>query len=283
MAALTLQGMLGASDAVTQSFLTQTYPAIANAISGPVYYVAIIYWGVAGYKIVAGHEPLRWNDILARLFLTAGIFASLNWGGMAQVIYKVFFSFMDSAAATIMAGESTPTMLDALWNNVGKVSALMLKSDFYEMGLIVQGYGLLLINCLLFVVALAYMTVAKFGLAINMVLLPLFLPFFFFQQTRQWAMNWISQMLNFCFIYILVIAIVRFGFLAFGEAITEAGKASSVLEAAKINVTQVAYLFIIEGVLIFFMFYVKSWAAQLSGGAAVHGASAVMRLFGGRR
>src|SRR5690625_6441977 len=79
-----------------------------------------------------------------------------------------------------------------------------------------------------------------------MVLAPLFIGFFMFPATRQWGMNWISKMLYFCFIYILVIAIVRFGFLAFSDTINMAASLDgpSVLATSK----QITQLIIVESV-----------------------------------
>jgi type IV secretion system protein VirB6 len=278
MAAMTLEGMLGAADSVTESFLTQTYPAIAGAIETPIYLVAVLYWVVYGYKIFAGYEPMRWNAVLAKAFMTTAVFSALYWAGFAQSIYGFFTSFMEGAAATIMAGQPTARMLDALWNNVGQVSSLLQNASGYQIGMILQGFGLFLVNCVLFILALVYMTIAKFGLAITMVLLPIFLCFFFFEQSRQWAMNWVSKMLNFSLIYILVIAVVRLGFLAFGDAVDAAGRAAGVTDAARITVQQIAYLYIIEGVLIIFMLQIKGWAAALSGGATVQGVSMLMMV-----
>ncbi|MGZ5198281.1 MAG: type IV secretion system protein [Telluria sp.] len=275
---MTIQGMLGASDGATVGFLRQTYPAIAHAIEWPIYWAATLYWVLFGYKVYAGYEPIRWNELLARVVMTCAVFSTLNWSGLAGRIYGFFTSFMDSAASTIMAGKSTASMLDALWNNVGEVSALLQNVNGYQIGMILQGFGLFMVNNLLFMVAVVYMTVAKFGLAITMVLLPLFVGFFLFPQTRQWAMNWLSMMLNFCLIYVLVIAIVRFGYFAFGDAINEIGKAAAVTDAVKIGVQQIANIFIIEGVLIIFMFQVKSWAAALSGGTVIQGVSNLIRL-----
>ena len=99
-----------------------------------------------------------------------------------------------------------------------------------------------------------------------MALCPLFLGFVMFRETRQWFMNWVSKMLTFCFLYILVIAIVRFGFLAFGDAIDEAGKVART--NGLLNSGQVSQLVIVEGVLILFMVSVRSWAAALAGGVS---------------
>jgi type IV secretion system protein VirB6 len=278
MATITIEGMIGAADGVTHSFLSETYPALASAVSTPIYLVAVLYWAVYGYKMYAGFDPIRWNTLLAKTVMTVAVFAALNWSGLAEDIYGFFVSFMESTAATIMAGKSTATMLDALWQNVGQVSGLMQNVSWYQIGMILQGYALFILNCLLFVLAVVYMTLAKFGLAITMVLLPVFLAFFFFEQTRQWGVNWISKMLNFCLIYILVIAVVRFGFLAFGDAIEEAGKAASFVDATRISYQQIGYLFIIEGVLIIFMLQVKGWAAALAGGATVQGMSMLLMI-----
>lgn len=266
MADITLQGLVGAADGVTQSFLSQTYPAIAGAISTPITYAAILYWALYGYKVYAGHSPMQWKDLLAKTVMTVAVFGTLNWGGLAQTLYNAFVSFMEGAAATVMAGKPTAQMLDALWNNVGAVSSRLRSVDFYQFAMICDGIILFVVNCILFVLALVYMTIAKFGLAITMVLCPLFVGFLMFPETRQWFMNWVSKMLNFCFMYILVIAIVRFGFLAFGDAIDTAGKVaqSEVLATSE----QTAQLIIVEGVLILFMLGVRGWASALAGGAS---------------
>ncbi len=266
MAAITLQGLVGSADGVTNAFLSQTYPAIAEAISTPLYFAAVLYWALLGYKVYAGYVPLQWKDILARCVMTMAVFGTLHWSGFAHVIYGAFVSFMEGTAATVMAGQSTTQMLDALWNNVESVSGKLRSSDFAQIALILDGLVLFILNCILLVLALVYMTIAKFGLAITMVLCPLFIGFLMFPETRQWFMNWLSQMLTFCFLYILVIAIVRFGFLAFAEVIDAAEKAASTNSFPTSQ--QTTQLFIVEGVMILFMLSVRSWASALSGGAA---------------
>ncbi|WOB37384.1 MULTISPECIES: type IV secretion system protein [Xanthomonas] len=276
MADMTLQGLVGAADGVTQSFLSQTYPAIAGAISTPITYAAMLYWALYGYKVYAGHSPMQWKDLLAKTVMTVAVFGTLNWGGLAQTLYNAFVSFMEGAAATVMAGKPTSQMLDALYSNVEKVSDTLRSADFYQIGMILDGLVLFVLNCILFVLALVYMTIAKFGLAITMVLCPLFLGFLMFPETRQWFMNWVSKMLTFCFIYILVIAIVRFGFLAFGDAIDVAGQAAQATSPDLVTSEQTAQLVIVEGVLILFMLGVRGWASALAGGASSSTGTLVM-------
>jgi len=271
---MTLDGILGASDTLTHAFLTETYPAIAHAVEWPIYWLLVIYWCLLGYKVYAGHAPMDGKSLLAKTFMTVMVFSTLNWGGLGSQIYYAFTNVMESTAATIMAGKPTGTMLDALWNNVGQISAKLQEVNSYQIGVILLGYFMFAMNCWLFVLALAYMMVAKFGLAIAMVLLPLFIGFLVFEQTRQWFVNWVSKMLNFTLIYILVIAIVRFGFIAFASTLADAAKATT-LTAQAMTIPLIAELYILEGVLILFLLQVKGWAAQLSGGATVQGLSAL--------
>jgi len=266
MAAITLQGVVSAADGVTEAFLSQSYPALAEAIATPIYFAAVLYWALFGYKVYAGYAPVQWKDILAKCVMTVAVFGTLHWGGLAHVIYAAFVSFMEGAAATVMAGKPTAQMLDALWSNVDAVSTQLRGVSFAQIGMIYDGLALFIVNCLLFVLALMYMTIAKFGLAITMLLCPLFIGFLMFPETRQWFMNWVSQMLTFSFMYILVIAIVRLGFITFGDAIETAGTLAA--SNAFANTSQTAQLIIVEGVLILFMLGVRSWAAALSGGAA---------------
>lgn len=250
---------------MTETFLSQTYPAIAEAIATPIYFAAVLYWALLGYKVYAGYAPVQWKDILAKCVMTMAVFGTLHWGGFAHAIYAAFVSFMEGAAATVMAGRPTVQMLDGLLSNVDSVSARLRSVDFYQLAMILDGLVLFILNCVLFVVALMYMTIAKFGLAITMLLCPLFIGFLMFPETRQWFMNWVSKMLTFCFMYILVISIVRLGFLAFGSSIDTVGATAASNPLA--TTEQTAQLIILEGVLILFMLGVSGWASALSGGA----------------
>lgn len=265
---MTLQGLVGAADGVTNNFLSQTYPALAGSVSGPIYFAAILYWVLFGYQVYAGHKGFQAKDFLAKAVMTTCVFGTLSWGGLASQIYQAFVSFMESAASTIMAGTSTASMLDALYSNVDDVSRTLRAADTFQIAMILDGLLLFAINCILFTLALVYMTIAKFGLAITMVLLPLFIGFLMFEPTKQWFMNWLGKMLHFCILYILVIAIVRFGFLAFGNAIDAAGQAAQATNPGLVTSEQTAQLVIVEGILILFMLSVRGWASTLANGAS---------------
>ena len=276
MAQLTLEGLIGATDEVTTSFVGQVFPDLAELVSPAVYLIAVAYWAVLGFTIYNGQAVKYW-DLVQRMFLTAMVFLTLNWSTGGLVFYQAWGGFTESIAAKIMSGGVNSTsMLDALYVNVGKVASVLMNVSWRQFAMIMMGYGLFVINCILFVVAILNMLIAKFGAAISMSILPILVAFFFFPQTRGWGMNWLSKMLNFSLIYILSIAIIRFGYSVFGDAINEVAQTATISDAALMTAQQYGTLLIVEGVLIICMLQVRGWAAALSSGATVGGSSLVM-------
>ena len=276
MAQLTLEGLIGATDEVTTSFVAQVFPDLAELVSPAVYLIAVAYWAVLGFTIYNG-QAIKYWDLAQRMFLTAMVFLTLNWSTGGLVFYQAWGGFTESIAAKIMSGGVNSTsMLDALYVNVGKVASVLMNVSWRQFAMIMMGYGLFVINCILFVVAILNMLIAKFGAAISMSILPILVAFFFFPQTRGWGMNWLSKMLNFSLIYILSIAIIRFGYSVFGDAINEVAQTATISDAALMTAQQYGTVLIVEGVLIICMLQVRGWAAALSSGATVGGSSLVM-------
>ena len=276
MAHLTLEGLIGATDELTTSFVAQVFPDLAELVSPAVYLIAVAYWAVLGFTIYNG-QAIKYWDLAQRMFLTAMVFLTLNWSTGGLVFYQAWGGFTESIAAKIMSGGVNSTsMLDALYVNVGKVASVLMNVSWRQFAMIMMGYGLFVINCILFVVAILNMLIAKFGAAISMSILPILVAFFFFPQTRGWGMNWLSKMLNFSLIYILSIAIIRFGYSVFGDAINEVAQTATISDAALMTAQQYGTLLIVEGVLIICMLQVRGWAAALSSGATVGGSSLVM-------
>lgn len=277
MAVLTLAGLLGASDEVTRSFVSEVFPNLATMVSPVVYVAAVAYWATLGFSVYNGRQAVEMWDFAKRGLLTLMVFTCLNWSTGGTALYNAWSGATEAMASTIMSGgTTTTTMLDSLYVNIGKISSTLMNVSWRQMGMIFMGYGLFVINCLLFIVALLNMLIAKFGAAITMAIMPVMIGFMFFSATRQWSMNWLSKMLNFTLIYVLSIAIVRFGYKMFGEAIDSVAATASVSDAALITAQQYGTLLIVVGVLIICMLQVRGWAAALSSGAAVQGSSLVM-------
>ncbi|WP_394208722.1 type IV secretion system protein [Pseudomonas putida] len=277
MAQLTLKGLVGATDEVTTSFVSEVFPNLASMVEPLIWTLAVGYWVALGLQMYNGHVSVKGWDIVKRAMLTALVFTCLNWSQGGTVLYQAWGAWTEGIAAKIMGGgASTNTMLDALYTDIGKVSSTLMNVGWRQIAMIIMGTGLFVLNCILFIAAVLNMLIAKFGAAIIMAILPVMVGFIFFDAVRQWSMNWFSKMLNFSLIYILSIAVVRFGYSVFGDAIKEAATVATITDAALITAQQWGQLVIVEGVMIICMLQVRGWAAALSSGAAVGGSSLVL-------
>lgn len=106
MAQLTLEGLIGATDEVTTSFVSQVFPDLASLVSPAAYLVAVAYWAALGFKVYNGQAVQYW-DLAQRMFLTAMVFLTLNWSTGGLVFYQAWGGYTESIASTIMSGELT--------------------------------------------------------------------------------------------------------------------------------------------------------------------------------
>jgi type IV secretion system protein VirB6 len=167
-----------------------------------------------------------------------------------------------------MASQSTATMIDSLYDNVDAIASTLKSVKLYQIAMILDGFLLFILNCLLFIIAAGYMMIAKYGMAITFLLAPVFVAFALFDVSRHWFSAWLGKMLTFVWMYVLVVAIVRMGFFTFKDAIDQAGQlASSGFHPAMLTSNLTGQLVIVMAVMTLFMLGVRSWAAALGGGA----------------
>jgi type IV secretion system protein VirB6 len=246
MAQLTLEGLIGATDEVTTSFVAQVFPDLAELVSPAVYLIAVAYWAVLGFTIYNG-QAIKYWDLAQRMFLTAMVFLTLNWSAGGLVFYQAWGGFTESIAAKIMSGGINSTsMLDALYVNVGKVASVLMNVSWRQFAMIMMGYGLFVINCILFVVAILNMLIAKFGAAISMSILPILVAFFFFP--KHGLGNELAKQDVELLAYLhSVHRHYPFGYSVFGDAINEVAQTATISDAALMTAQQYGTLLIVEG------------------------------------
>lgn len=258
-------GLLDASDQVIDTFLRTTYPAIASAIAPLITMVLVLYWAVLGIRIYTGYTAIDWSRILNTAFMSVAVLSVLVWGTLTHQIYDVFLGLIEELSAAVSTGETASSLLDELWRSVSSASAVLMGDQLSNIGITLQGFGLFMLNCLLFIIIVALMASAKFGLAVTMLLLPVFAAFSLFRVTRQWAMNWIGLMLYCALLYVFIVAIVQTGFLMFENPLRTITSSAKHAVMADLDVAKITYIYLMEGVLIVFLLQARSWAAVLSG------------------
>ncbi|MEW4339646.1 type IV secretion system protein [Chromobacterium vaccinii] len=276
MADFTVSSFMGSFEAIPQNFLNQVFPALAGAVSTPVYYSAVLYIALYGYSVYAGYGSFTMKDFLAKAATVIMVFATLNWGGFAGQMYKAAVGIMNGAAGVIISGQQVNSTLDGVWMQMHRIfSNIMATASWYNIGIILFGFLIYGVTEVLMVIAVVNMVMAKIYLAIAFSLLPLFVSFAFWPMTRQWFMNCISAILNAILIYVITFALLKFGF-AYADGYFQQAASASPGESMQLTLQELIWVVPVFGTLILLLLQVKGWAASLSGAGAVEGVGAIV-------
>lgn len=261
------------ADRAANTFLETVFPSVADLVSVPIESICVIYIAACGIRALKGH--LSVHDFFLRIVMVSFVFATLNWNGLGGALYEAINDFLVKFAVAVFDSEAED-MPDAFYKGVLCIGqALLDKAGAFAVGQALQAILVLGINILLLGLSYALLIFAKLGLAVTMSVCPVFMGFMIFPATRQWAYNWISMILNLCFMYILTMAIISLSFKAFESTFSSMkslGISGSVTGAFKQyleNSSEVYGLILIMVIIIVFLLQVKSWAAALSGGAMI--------------
>ncbi len=262
-------------DAVPTAFLNEVYPAIAQAVSMPVYYAVVLYVALYGIKIYSGKASLTPLDIFQKVLTIFLVFMCLNWYSLPNAIYTVLLDVMESTRNVIVGGVNTDNFLDAIWNQCSQLAKALMSVGLGSIFIGLMGLLIYLMMSFVTMIAMMNIVASKMMLAIAMVLLPLLVACLLWANTRQFFMNWVSKMLNAVLMYILTFTMLKFGFQFANGYLQQATLAGDGIDLAAITFSQIVFLVPVFGVLAMFLLKVKEWSASLSGGVAVQGLSAV--------
>lgn len=285
--------IIGSSDKFTSSFLESTYPVLAAKMGPTLYALTLLFWGVYTMRVYYGHTTLSAWDVSKNMIWTVLGFNILNWGGWANGAYKALTGTIESIASSILGGsEDSHTIIEGLLTSYDPLLSRLGEADIYTLTLAFHYILVLALMCVVTLFAFVNLVLTKFGLALVFLMAPLFVCFAVFPVTRGWFNSWLGKLLNFALIYILSVAVIRFGNIVmatFMENIAEIGRAAQASDldglSDALNTGMLAQIYLVPTILIVFLFQVRSWAASLSNSGAVQGiagtaAGIVMRLKG---
>lgn len=261
------------ADRAAKDYLDIVFPAVADLVSGPIESLCIMYLALCGFQAFKG--SLSVHDFFKRIVMITLVFATINWDGLGGIFYRAINKFLTDFGTAVFDAEDE-TMPKAFYKGVLCIGeALLKKAGTFSVGQSLQAIVLLVVNVLFLGLSMAVLIFSKLGLAVTMSLCPIFMGFMIFPATRQWAYNWLSMILNFCFMYILTMAIIRLSFAAFQstfdsmKALGETGSITNDMLIYFQNSAEVYGLLLIMVIIIVFLLQVKSWAAALSGGSMI--------------
>ncbi|SAL05218.1 TrbL/VirB6 plasmid conjugal transfer protein [Caballeronia calidae] len=203
------------SDAVTQSAATLVathYPLLAAKVMPIAILMGMLWLAAKVVRVHSGRDPADVWPLVRMMLTMMFIFSGLNWGGLGGKIFTMFSELRDNTVSIFMGGMTTLQYVQTVCGKVGVLADSMMSQSVLNIGIVLIGVGLTLLNALLALVVLTLNVASIMGLGITAVLGPLFLPLLFWDATRGYGMNWFSAMFKFALVGILLGITVVFSF-----------------------------------------------------------------------
>tara|TARA_R110000868_G_scaffold223437_1_gene475332 strand:- start:1106 stop:2053 length:948 start_codon:yes stop_codon:yes gene_type:complete len=210
--------LLEKTDAISTEFVLNGYQELANAYAPAIYGLVGLSVIIFGYATLQGWVNLSLPETSKRL-LTIGFVLelALNWGSFSTYIYNVFTVIPSEVAVYLLralpdshygSGSSVTAALDQVWTDgVGFSAAIWERGGLQHLFPFLWSFLVMVFIIVLVGIALVELVVAKFGLAIFLVLAPLMIPMMLFKATKEVLFDgWLKHMVTFAFIPIFVTA-----------------------------------------------------------------------------
>ncbi|HDR8918749.1 TPA: type IV secretion system protein [Burkholderia vietnamiensis] len=273
-----IQDIFNRAPALVEQVLMANYDKLGSAVSPIAVGLASGWLGVKVISTWIGREPADiWPWVRAMLLITF-VFAALSWGGVAGKIYHSYNELRSDTTRALMGGKGLLEYMGDANDVFSKASDDLMKHSWMDLGIVVIGAVLMVLNSILAVLVLVLGISSDVGTGITMLLFPLFVPALFFNSTRGSAMAWFGAMLKFALVGVVLVVSVFFA--------TELSKVG--LASVKTAELQVEDAQIVLGLEIFMIVFIAIgvWplaSALASSHAAGSGvASAAMSFAGGK-
>ncbi len=249
-------------------FVVYSYWQNASSIEGTAIDLMkrIIVWGVI---LSFGVNLSGYNNLVLPIVNDLG-------NGMAQA-----FSGYPSSNATVLDALAQQ-LLEVLNANIEAGKELPLRDVAGKLNVIYQNAILVICFTIFFIVAAAYIILAKVFLSILAVVGPLFIAMALFPATRGFATAWLNQVINYSLLF-LFLSITAGIFIGFLQVIMQDMSAMEVISNAILSRCLVA-----TGIFVIILLKLPELASGLAGGVAANGygnlmsaVTSVTRLKGG--
>lgn len=255
--------LIQAPDIGLSQFLHHGYRLLSAELTPIVDLMAILYWATWGYQLYAGRVTFVSQTLLIKVAVTIFLFTLMQWDDIALVMYEYILSSIEYVVGLLVdQTQNNSVILEHLWQDIGQISAFLM--DDKPMSMMMQGYGLMLLNCGFVIGVVGFLVFSKIGIAITLLLCPFFIIFFFFPQTRHWFMNWVNHLFQFVLLFLFVHLLLHVSYFAFSFAINEIREAKEGLLFGTVSVTTTAYIYVVEGLLLYLLVQTKAWSSSIA-------------------
>ena len=284
--------LLEKTDTISAQFVLNGYQELANTYAPSVYGLICLSVIIFGYAIVLGWVNLSLAEIGKRL-LTVGFVLSLalNWGTFSNYIYDLFTKVPNEISIHIL--KSLPNVhysdigginsaLDQTWSDgVGFAAAMWERGDWHHWFPYLWACIILLLIILLVGIALIELVVAKFGLAIFLVISPLIIPMMLFRASKEIIFDgWLKHIVTFAFVPVFVTSALALCLTLMSDSV---GDIKLAIQADELAISAAApyaiYLFVCIGLVI----KATQMAASIANGFSIGMTPVTARAVGAMR
>jgi type IV secretion system protein VirB6 len=264
-------------------------PALAKLVAPVVGAFASLYAVLIALNWIwtGNTHDLPVGDVLKRMFYMA-LFTAFAFNiplYNSAIVVPVQSIGAEIAQAFARTNTEVPNIIDQMGNQiidtVQKIwaQAPKMKLTNWNIVPIMRAIGTILIvavgGCIFMAISFLHLLIAKIMVAFVLLVGPIFISFAFFPITRDYFMKWVSQLLNYIFLY----AFFGIGFTLLTNLLQQYISGNNFTKILVTDVTQIKLLFcyiLFSGV----MMAIPALASQLTGGVGISGLGAAGSMMG---
>ncbi|WP_218829354.1 type IV secretion system protein, partial [Burkholderia sp. AU28863] len=208
---------------VAHDFVFNNYDKLAHSVYPVALSLMIAWWAWRVLKMYSGRVPMDGSTIVGMMIVTFWVFWCLSWGGMGSQVYSFFTELRDDTITALLGSKDVHTYIANQITSYDTAAAQLMDQSWTSINMIVLGAFLMILNTLIVAVVLLLKITSDLGLAMTMVLFPLFVPCLAWEQTRGYGMSWVGAMVKFALVGILLMVSLKINYEFVGELITQSG------------------------------------------------------------
>lgn len=264
-------------DQICKQFVLNGYKSLVTAYTPSIMGLASLTLAVLGYATSLGYISTPMPELIKKSLQIGFILTfSLLSSYFVDYIYNLVTMAPDQIAAKLILSLPDTTYSDknsvavalqhAFHEGNSVASKVIRTSSVYNLGPLLWGSIIHIIVFLIAIFALIELIVAKFGLAILLVLTPLFLPMLFFSATKSALFDgWLRQVLSYALIPLFVLCTLAVILQLMHSALVELQKVS---QADSLTIIVFAPFILYGTVGIGMLYRAAAIASSIAGGVA---------------
>lgn len=266
--------LLNKADNITQQFVMDGYQHLASTYSPEVHSLAALCVIVYGYAAIQGWVSLSLAETLKRLLLIGFVIEfALNAGTFTKYVYDFFTAapneiateVINSIPSAIHSTDGVNGALEQTWyDGIKCVFAMFDHGGLNHPLPYLWGVFVFILVLLQVGIALVELILAKFGLAIFLVLSPLVIPTLLFKATKEMLFDgWLKHLITFAFIPVFITAALALGLVLLSSA---AGSVKAAVDNDTMTITVIVPYLIGSFVCIGLLIKAAHMASSLASG-----------------